>query len=144
MSISGSATISAGDTYVDVTHNLGHTPDIDVIVVRPRDDLGGRSYWKSDVGASTFRINMTTQDLSDHVFGYIIFDAPLMRWIHCPYCREIMDLERQGSTGELRTKPSGKLTLTHSRLIKCWSCGKTFTSSAATLKEVFGGKIEYP
>jgi len=138
MTVSGSATISIGDTYVDVAHNLGHIPNIDVIVIRSRDDLGGRSYWMSDVGISTFRINMTTQDLADHLFGYIIFDSPLMRWIRCPKCEEITDLHRIGSVGEIRVKANQKLTMTHSKRVKCGFCNTTFLTDGAIIWETFG------
>ncbi|RLI87282.1 MAG: hypothetical protein DRP01_02185, partial [Archaeoglobales archaeon] len=55
---SGEATISAGSTYVDVPHGLDVTPDPNKIRIVPKDDLGGRSYWISDVDASKFRINI--------------------------------------------------------------------------------------
>jgi parallel beta-helix repeat protein len=67
---SGTATIAAGNTYVDVTHGLSITPDINKIRVTPKDNLGGRSFWVSDVGASTFRINISSTDTADHSFGW--------------------------------------------------------------------------
>lgn len=70
---SGSATITAGNTYADVAHGLGTTPDINKIKPTPLDDLGGRDVWISNVGGTTFRINISGMDLdADHSFGYII------------------------------------------------------------------------
>lgn len=66
------ATITTGNTYVDKAHGLASTPDIEDIHVTPHDNLGGRSFWISNVGAATFRINISSQDLQNHVFGYII------------------------------------------------------------------------
>jgi len=67
---SGSATITAGSTYVDVTHGLNITPDINKIRITPKDNLGGRSFWVSNVGATTFRINISSTDTVDHAFGW--------------------------------------------------------------------------
>lgn len=72
MSVNGSDTITAGNTYVDVPHGLGYTPNTDDIYVTPNDNLGGRSFWKSDIGSSTFRINISSMDLVDHTFSYTI------------------------------------------------------------------------
>lgn len=69
---SGSATITAGNTYVDKAHGLSSTPDINKIKPTALDDLGGRSVWITDVGATTFRINISSMDLTDHNFGYVI------------------------------------------------------------------------
>jgi len=67
---SGDATVTAGNTYVDVTHGMSFTPDINKLRITPQDDLGGRSVWPSDVGALTFRINIGSMDLTDHTFGW--------------------------------------------------------------------------
>lgn len=67
---SGAATITAGATYVDVLHGLDITPDINRIKVTPKDNLGSRSFWVSDVGATTFRINISSTDTVDHAFGW--------------------------------------------------------------------------
>lgn len=64
------ATITAGNTYVDVTHELGFTPDLNKLYVRAKDDLGGRSLWTSDENTTTFRINISSPDLVDHQFGW--------------------------------------------------------------------------
>lgn len=69
---SGSATVTAGNSYVDVTHGLSGTPDINKIKVTPQDDLAGRVPWVSNVGASTFRINIPVDLESDHVIGWVI------------------------------------------------------------------------
>ena len=66
----GEAVISAGSTYVDVSHGLDVVPDPNKIRVTPLDDLGGRSFWISDVDASKFRINISSSDTVDHVFGW--------------------------------------------------------------------------
>lgn len=67
------ATIPAGVAFVDVTHLLTWVPTIDDILLTPEDDLGGRSFWVSNVGAVTFRINMNPIDLVDHVFTWGAF-----------------------------------------------------------------------
>jgi len=55
----GTATVADDATYVDVTHGLSKTPVAQEIVVTPTNNLGDASfYWISDVGASTFRINV--------------------------------------------------------------------------------------
>lgn len=69
---SGSATVTAGNTYVDKTHGLGTTPDENKIKLTSKDDLGGRSVWISNVGNTTFRINISSMDTEDHTFGYVI------------------------------------------------------------------------
>lgn len=68
----GSAIIIAGNTYVDVPHGLSTPPTIDQIIITPQDDLGGRTFWPSDVGPTTFRINIGSTDLVDHVFSFQI------------------------------------------------------------------------
>ena len=56
---SGTATVISGDTFVDVSHGLGTTPAISDIKVTPTNNLGSAAkFWISDVGASTFRINV--------------------------------------------------------------------------------------
>jgi len=67
----GSATILAGNTYVDVPHGLSYTPTIDQIVLTPQDDLGGRNFWPSNPGPITFRINLSMADPDlNHVFSW--------------------------------------------------------------------------
>jgi len=68
---SGTATITAGNTYVDVTHGLPATPDINKINVNCQSD-----YWLpvkiSNVGATTFRINIFGMQTESLVFGWNI------------------------------------------------------------------------
>lgn len=66
----GTGTVTAGNTYVTVTHGLLVTPDIDRIKLVPEGNLLGREIWVSDVGASTFRINMSAVDTINHVIGW--------------------------------------------------------------------------
>lgn len=65
----GTATITAGNTEVTVTHNKGvaNTPR-----VVPLDDLGGRSFWvpEGDIGVNSFKILISSADFSDHKFLY--------------------------------------------------------------------------
>ena len=69
---SGSATIIAGTTYIDVVHGVGSTPDINKINVQPQSDLQARNVWVSDVGATTFRINISFQSVENIIFGWNI------------------------------------------------------------------------
>ena len=62
----GTATLTLGNTYVDVSHSITGTPTN--IVVTPTSNLGTRALWISDVGASTFRININSSDIIDHTF----------------------------------------------------------------------------
>jgi hypothetical protein len=71
--IRGNAIISAGTTFVDVAHGLLSTPSINDITLTPQDDLNGRQVWPSNVGPTTFRINISDiEPLADHVIGYTI------------------------------------------------------------------------
>jgi len=69
-SINGTATVSAGNTYVDTPHGLSFTPDINRFTLQPQSELGGKDFWISNVGASTIRINISSSDFSDLVFGW--------------------------------------------------------------------------
>jgi len=71
---SGEVTIPADSTYVDVTHGLDITPDINKIRITPKDNLNGRDYWISDVNSSTFRINISSSDSVDHTFGWSYYN----------------------------------------------------------------------
>jgi hypothetical protein len=72
-SVSGTATIIAGNAFVDVPHGLSSTPNISQISLTPQDDLGGRTYWPSNVGSATFRINMSFADPdTNHSFSWQI------------------------------------------------------------------------
>ena len=71
----GTATITAGNEYVDVAHGLGYAPDIKKISLTSTNNLGGNSFWKSDVGAVTFRINVHSMPMfgDTYTFTYVIF-----------------------------------------------------------------------
>ncbi len=57
----GTASISDTDTLVDVAHSLGAAPGDGEIQVAPINaDAAAASWWLSDLGASTFRINVET------------------------------------------------------------------------------------
>lgn len=62
------ATITAGNTYVDVTHSLASTPT--KVRVTPTTNLGTRSFWVDTKGASTFRININSSDVINHTFDW--------------------------------------------------------------------------
>jgi hypothetical protein len=64
----GTATLTLGNTYVDVSHSMGGTPTN--IVVTPSSNLGTRSFWVDTIGASTFRININSTDIIDHTFHW--------------------------------------------------------------------------
>lgn len=70
MALSGSATISAGDTSVSVTHTYGASPP--AVLIEPQTDLGGRSVWVSGKTATTFVINISSSDVGDHTFAWAI------------------------------------------------------------------------
>jgi hypothetical protein len=65
---SGNATIQALQTYVTVTHYCAFTPTRNLWVT-PYGDIGGRSYWVSDVTSTTFRINVNATSV-----GYLYFN----------------------------------------------------------------------
>jgi len=62
------ATITAGNTYVDVTHSLPYTPT--KVRVTPTTNLGTRSFWVDTKGATTFRININSTDIINHTFDW--------------------------------------------------------------------------
>jgi hypothetical protein len=65
---SGAAAITAGQVAVTVTHGLLPTPLIERIKITPIDNLGGRSFWVSAVGETTFVINISSSDTVAHAF----------------------------------------------------------------------------
>lgn len=67
---SGTATITAGNTTVAVTHGSFWTPGDDDVRVTPLDNLNGRSFWVDTIGALTFNINMDVADIGDHEFNW--------------------------------------------------------------------------
>ncbi len=62
----GTATLSSGDTYVDVSHYISSTPTN--VGITPSTNLGTRSFWVDTIGAATFRININSSDVIDHTF----------------------------------------------------------------------------
>jgi len=67
---SGTATIAAGNTYVDVTHELSITPSLKKIGLTPQTDLEGRDIWVSNPTSTTFRINISSVDTKDNIIGW--------------------------------------------------------------------------
>ena len=65
---SGTATIPAGQTSISVTHGLAWTPK--TVRVTPLDNLGGRSFWVSNVTATGFTINISSADTVNHSFAW--------------------------------------------------------------------------
>lgn len=63
----GTATITAGNTYVDVTHSVGTTPNW--INVDPTNEYGIDKY-EDNIGATTFRINIWGTQASDATFEW--------------------------------------------------------------------------
>ena len=63
----GSATITAGNTNVTVTHGLGRTPK----VTATAKGQGGVQNWVSNVGNTTFKINIVAPQGADVDFDYI-------------------------------------------------------------------------
>ena len=68
----GHATIVAGQIYVDVTHGVGSTPDIDKIILNYQSDMEGLDVKISNVGATTFRINISGMAMENLEFGWVI------------------------------------------------------------------------
>jgi len=66
----GNATLTSGNTYIDVEHEISITPQINRISVTPQDDLNGKDFWVSNVNSTHFRINIDSTDGSNHVFGW--------------------------------------------------------------------------
>ena len=66
--LSDTATISAGDTEVTVTHNKGV---LNYPTATPIDELEGRDSWVEYVDVNSFKIVISMADLvNDHVFYY--------------------------------------------------------------------------
>ena len=66
----GGATILNGNSTVDVTHGLPFTPNAGQLNVTPTANLGGRDFWISNIGSSTFRINVSSSVGADTGFGW--------------------------------------------------------------------------
>lgn len=76
-SLRGQATIEDPDTSVVVSHNIGSTPEPGEIQASPANDLGDAAkWWLSDLGATTFTINV---DAAPGASGTALFD-----WIWTP------------------------------------------------------------
>jgi hypothetical protein len=70
---SGNATITSGITTVAVTHGLSTTPSQNNILVTPLNNLTNAvNYWVSDVGSSTFTINLNQDPGTDVAFAWKI------------------------------------------------------------------------
>ncbi len=61
----GTATITAGNTFVDVTHNVSGIP---TMINTPPTNIYGLDYYLSNIGVVTFRINIQVPQLSDATF----------------------------------------------------------------------------
>jgi hypothetical protein len=65
------ATIVIGQTFVDIPHGSSNTPTVDDIAIMPHDNLGGRSWWIDTIGATNFRLNISSLDgAGAHEFGW--------------------------------------------------------------------------
>lgn len=73
MATSGTATITAGNTTVTVDHTYG-SDDFEVILT-PLDDLGGRTAYPSGKTDTQFVINISSMDLADHSFDWILAEG---------------------------------------------------------------------
>ena len=66
--LSDTATVTAGNTEVTVTHNKGV---LNYPIASPLDELGGRDYWTEYVDVNSFKIVIGMADLvDDHKFDY--------------------------------------------------------------------------
>jgi len=65
---SGTATITAGDTSVDVTHGLAATPTR--VQLTPTTDTAGKRYWVSAKGDTTFTITIDSSHTADISFDW--------------------------------------------------------------------------
>jgi hypothetical protein len=55
----GTAIVANGATYIDVAHGLSITPAASRIIVTPTNNMGSAAkFWVSNIGATTFRINV--------------------------------------------------------------------------------------
>ena len=88
----GTATVLAGQTYVTVTHGLATAPAVADITLQPQDNLEGRDYWPSDPDALTFRINVSSSDMVDHVFTYSILTEAVVATGECDLIRKRVGL----------------------------------------------------
>ena len=63
----GTSTVTAGNIYVDVTHNVGTTPNW--VHANPTNEYGIDKF-VDNIGATTFRINIQSPQPSDATFGW--------------------------------------------------------------------------
>lgn len=68
----GSASITSGNTSVTVTHGLSMTPTLEQISVTPQTSLGSAAFfWISNVGATTFQVNLNANPAGTVTFGWV-------------------------------------------------------------------------
>lgn len=65
---SGTATITASQTSVDVAHGLASTPTR--VLLTPTTDTGGKRYWVSAKGPTTFTITIDSVHTADITFDW--------------------------------------------------------------------------
>jgi hypothetical protein len=65
---SGTATITSGQTYVNVTHALEETPGR--VILTPTTDTGGKRFWVSAKSSSTFTITIDSTYTSNITFDW--------------------------------------------------------------------------
>ncbi|MHA1286991.1 MAG: right-handed parallel beta-helix repeat-containing protein [Candidatus Thorarchaeota archaeon] len=65
---SGTATITSGNTSVDVTHGLADTPTR--VQLTPTTDTAGKRYWVSAKGSTTFTITIDSSHTADISFDW--------------------------------------------------------------------------
>jgi|GEM_PF-1695755 len=71
----GTATITNGNTSVNVTHGLAITPAVGNIQITPAGSLGSAGFfWVDTIGSTTFRINVNTDPGADVTFGWRVED----------------------------------------------------------------------
>jgi len=65
--------LSNARRYIAITHGLNITPSAKDISVTPINNLGvGGEFWISDIGATTFRINVDQDPIADATFSWNI------------------------------------------------------------------------
>ena len=139
---SGNSTVLLLTTSRTVTHGYGSKPNS--VWLQPKDNLGGRTHWVSDINSTTFKINISGVDFVNHDFRWMCssYTPPTFKFICCPGsrlkngqrvpCGEVIHLERIG--------PAGQRGVKDSRMIKCDACGIIFRAPkhAETYREANG------
>lgn len=59
-------TISTGNTSIIINHKLGKIPSF--ISISPTVDIGGIYFWVSDISATVFTLNISSQSMEDMSF----------------------------------------------------------------------------